>query len=179
MAIQIDAAINPGNSGGPAIMGTKVAGVAFQNLSGAENIGYIIPVPVIKHFINGVEESGKYVGFCSMGLSCQPTENVQLRKHFGMCPEMTGVLVSKINPLSDAHRVLKKDDIILAFDGVPIANDGTGSHERITFDHLVSMKKPNETASVRLLRGACVFLLLTCAHACVPMHFSNIFFIIT
>ncbi|KAK4366954.1 hypothetical protein RND71_014834 [Anisodus tanguticus] len=38
LAIQIDAAINPGNSGGPAIMGDKVAGVAFQNLSGAENI---------------------------------------------------------------------------------------------------------------------------------------------
>lgn len=87
---------------------------------------YIIPVPVIKHFIAGVEESGKYLGFCSMGLSCQPTENFQLRKHFGMHPEMTGVLVSKINPLSDAHRVMKKDDIVLAFDGVPIANDGTG-----------------------------------------------------
>ncbi|CAK7326008.1 unnamed protein product [Dovyalis caffra] len=172
MAIQIDAAINPGNSGGPAIMGNKVAGVAFQNLSGAENIGYIIPVPVIKHFISGVEESGIYVGFCSMGLSCQPTENVQLRKHFGMRPEMTGVLVSKINPLSDAHGVLKKDDIILAFDSIPIANDGTvdeivkwlvheakaiivpfRNRERITFDHLVSMKKPNETASVRVLRG--------------------------
>lgn len=41
MAIQIDAAINPGNSGGPAIMGDKVAGVAFQNLSGAENIGLV------------------------------------------------------------------------------------------------------------------------------------------
>ena len=45
-----------------------------------------------------------------------------------MRPEMTGVLVSKINPLSDAHRVLKKDDILFAFDGVPIANDGTGTH---------------------------------------------------
>uniref|UniRef100_A0A803RBS4 Uncharacterized protein n=1 Tax=Cannabis sativa TaxID=3483 RepID=A0A803RBS4_CANSA len=126
MAIQIDAAINPGNSGGPAIMAKKVVGVAFQNLSGAENIGYIIPVPVIKHFITGVEESGKYVGFCSLGLSCQPTENVQLRNYFQMRKDMTGVLVSKINPLSDAHKILKKDDIILAFDGVPIANDGTG-----------------------------------------------------
>lgn len=155
MAIQIDAAINPGNSGGPAIMGNSVAGVAFQNLSGAENIGYIIPVPVIKHFISGIEETGKYVGFCSLGLSCQPTENIQLRTHFRMHPEMTGVLVSKINPLSDAHRVLKKDDIILAFDGVPIANDGTvpfRNRERITFDHLVSMKKPNETAQVKVLR---------------------------
>lgn len=155
MAIQIDAAINPGNSGGPAIMGNKVAGVAFQNLSGAENIGYIIPVPVIKHFIAGVEERGKYVGFCSLGLSCQPTENVQLRNHFRMLPGMTGVLVSKINPLSEAHKILKKDDIILAFDGVPIASDGTvpfRNRERITFDHLVSMKKPNETAEIRVLR---------------------------
>ncbi|MBA0876262.1 hypothetical protein Goshw_011748 [Gossypium schwendimanii] len=156
MAIQIDAAINPGNSGGPAIMGNKVAGVAFQNLSGAENIGYIIPVPVIKHFIAGIEESGKYMGFCSMGLSCQPTENVQLRNHFKMQPHMTGVLVSKINPLSDAYGVLKTDDIILEFDGVPIANDGTvpfRNRERITFDHLVSMKKPNETALVKVLRN--------------------------
>jgi hypothetical protein len=43
-----------------------------------------------------------------------------------MRPEMTGVLVSRINPLSDAYKVLKKDDILLEFDGVPIANDGTG-----------------------------------------------------
>ncbi|XP_022765524.1 protease Do-like 10, mitochondrial [Durio zibethinus] len=156
MAIQIDAAINPGNSGGPAIMGNKVAGVAFQNLSGAENIGYIIPVPVIKHFIAGIEERGKYMGFCSMGLSCQPTENVQLRNYLKMQHQMTGVLVSKINPLSDAHRVLKKDDILLEFDGVPIANDGTipfRNRERITFDHLVSMKKPNEVARVKVLRN--------------------------
>ena len=81
---------------------------------------------MIRHFIAGVEESGKYVGFCSLGLSCQITENVQLRNHFKMGPEMTGVLVNKINPLSDAYNILKKDDIILAFDGEPIANDGTG-----------------------------------------------------
>ncbi|KAK3411238.1 hypothetical protein EUGRSUZ_I00006 [Eucalyptus grandis] len=155
MAIQIDAAINPGNSGGPALMGDKVVGVAFQNLTGSENIGYIIPVPVIKHFISGVEESGEYTGFCSLGLSCQPTENSQLRNHFRMLPEMTGVLVNKINPLSEAYRILKKDDIILAFDGVPVANDGTipfRNRERITFDHLASMKKPNETALIRVLR---------------------------
>lgn len=156
LAIQIDAAINPGNSGGPAIMGDRVVGIAFQNLSGAENIGYIIPVPVIKHFIAGVQETGDYVGFCSLGLSCQPTENAQLRDHFKMRPGLTGILVSRINPLSDAYRVLKKDDIILSFDGSTIANDGTVSfrnRERITFDHLVSMKKPNETAEIKVLRN--------------------------
>ncbi|GER51325.1 DegP protease 10 [Striga asiatica] len=155
LAIQIDAAINPGNSGGPAIMGDKVAGVAFQNLSNSENIGYIIPVPVIKRFIEGVEETGDYVGFCNIGLSCQPTENAQLREHFKMCPDLTGVLVSRIHPTSDAYRHLKKDDIILSFDGVPIANDGSvpfRNRERIIFDHLISMKKPNDTALVRVLR---------------------------
>ena len=71
-----------------------------------------------------------------MGLPCQLTENFQLRKHFGMCPpEMTGVLASKINPLSDAHRVLKKDDVILAFDGMPITNDGTGNHGYYIFSY--------------------------------------------
>ncbi|KAJ4810393.1 protease Do-like protein [Rhynchospora pubera] len=155
MAIQIDAAINPGNSGGPAMMGDKVAGVAFQNLSGAENIGYIIPVPIIKHFIAGIEEKGKYVGFCSLGLACQPTENSQLREHFRMRPDTTGVIINKINPLSDAAKVLKKDDVVLSFDGVPIANDGTvpfRNRERITFDHLVSMKKPGEKAILKVLR---------------------------
>ena len=87
---------------------------------------YIIPVPIIKRFISGVEESGKYSGFCSLGISCQATENIQIRECFGMRPEMTGVLVSRINPLSDAYKVLRKDDILLEFDGVPIANDGTG-----------------------------------------------------
>ncbi|OWM72285.1 hypothetical protein CDL15_Pgr018170 [Punica granatum] len=176
MAIQIDAAINPGNSGGPAIMGDKVVGVAFQNLSGAENIGYIIPVPVIKHFIAGVEDVGKYIGFCSLGVSCQSTENSQIRNHFQMLPEMTGVLVNRINPLSDAYNILKKDDIILAFDEVPIANDGTipfRNRERITFDHLASMKKPNETALIRVLRDGKELefnIMLRPLQALVPVH---------
>ncbi|KAI7750489.1 hypothetical protein M8C21_013987 [Ambrosia artemisiifolia] len=67
-------------------------------------------------------------GFCSLGLSCQPTENVQLREYFHMRPELTGVLVSRINQLSNAYNVLKKDDIVIAFDGVLIANDETGSY---------------------------------------------------
>ena len=55
---------------------------------------------MIKHFVDGVEASGNYSGFCSLGLSCQPTENLQLREYFGMRRDMTGVFVSRINPLS-------------------------------------------------------------------------------
>ncbi|KAL3721312.1 hypothetical protein ACJRO7_033757 [Eucalyptus globulus] len=158
LAIQIKAAIKPGYSGGPALIGGKVVGVAFQSQTGLFPLfspGYIVPVPLIECFISGVEESGKYTGVCSLGLSCQPIENSHLRDYFGMRPEMTGVLVSSINLLSGAYRFLKKDDIILEFDGVPVANDGTVTfwhRERIDFDQLASMKKPNEVALIKVLR---------------------------
>jgi hypothetical protein len=32
----------------------EVVGVAFQNLPNAENIGYIIPTPVVRHFLSEV-----------------------------------------------------------------------------------------------------------------------------
>ena len=47
LVIQIDAAINPGNSGGPVVQDGKVVGVAFQGNTQADNVGYIIPTPVV------------------------------------------------------------------------------------------------------------------------------------
>jgi len=58
-------------------------------------------------------------------------DNDQLRKDFKMSDKMTGILINKINPLSDVHKVLKKDDIILAIDGVPIGNDSSGNCQYI------------------------------------------------
>lgn len=61
---QVDAAINSGNSGGPVLMGDHVVGIAFQCLTSGENIGYIIPVPVINHFLEDLERNGRYTGEC-------------------------------------------------------------------------------------------------------------------
>ncbi|XP_002971553.2 protease Do-like 10, mitochondrial [Selaginella moellendorffii] len=155
IAIQIDAAVNPGNSGGPAMYNNTVVGVVFQNLSNAENVGYIIPVPVIKHFLSDVEERGRYIGFCGLGLVCQSTENKQLRDHLKMDSKKTGVLVSKVYPLTEVSNYIKKDDVLLAFDGVLIANDGSvtfRNRERISFVHLVTMKREGESAALRVLR---------------------------
>ena len=63
--LQIDAAINSGNSGGPAFNDKgSCVGIAFQSLKheDVENIGYVIPTPVINHFIQDYERNGAYTG---------------------------------------------------------------------------------------------------------------------
>lgn len=63
--LQIDAAINSGNSGGPAFNDKgNCVGIAFQSLKheDVENIGYVIPTPVIMHFIQDYEKNGAYTG---------------------------------------------------------------------------------------------------------------------
>lgn len=85
----------------------------------------MIPTPVIKHFLSCVEESGYYIGPGSLDISCQTMENAELRKHFKMNHELTGILINETNTVSASHKILKKNDVILAVDGVPIGNDAS------------------------------------------------------
>jgi serine protease Do len=60
--IQTDAALNPGNSGGPLIdLGGNVIGVNFATTSGAENIGFVIPINTAKPIIDGFNKDGRIV----------------------------------------------------------------------------------------------------------------------
>ncbi|MEW5297330.1 MAG: hypothetical protein WDW36_000546 [Sanguina aurantia] len=155
MAIQIDAAINPGNSGGPALQGDQVVGVAFQNLPSADNIGYIIPTTVVQRFLQEVAGAGTYLGYCSLGVMCQNLENPHLRRALGMAAGQTGILVNSIAPTSTTASMLHKGDVLLAFDGVTIANDGTvhlRHRERIYFSSLVTQKPSGGTAVLKVLR---------------------------
>ena len=38
-------------------------GVAFETLTDAQNIGYIIPVPVLQHFLDDLDKNSVYTGF--------------------------------------------------------------------------------------------------------------------
>lgn len=68
---QIDASINAGNSGGPVVSGDTVVGIALQSLEEGENVGYMIPAPVIRHFLDDVED-GRYDGFPRLGVDFSP-----------------------------------------------------------------------------------------------------------
>jgi S1-C subfamily serine protease len=153
LACQIDAAINPGSSGGPVIMDDKVVGVAFEAAQG-ENIGYMVPVVVINHFLKDIAD-GKYDGIPDLGISWQAMENPALKQKYNMSKNHTGILVNKIYPGSPANGVLKAKDIILSIDGVDVANDGTiefRQNERTDFRYAIQNKDINETSDFEILR---------------------------
>ncbi|CAI5520853.1 unnamed protein product [Closterium sp. Naga37s-1] len=158
LGVQIDAAINPGNSGGPAFNDRgECVGIAFQSLkdSDTENIGYIIPTPVISHFLGDYRRNGQYTGFPAIGILWQRLENPALRAALKMSPGQKGVLVRKVDPTSRAHGVLQQGDVIMSFDNVPIASDGTvpfRTGERISYGFLVSQKFSGEVARLEILR---------------------------
>ncbi|CAI5462663.1 unnamed protein product [Closterium sp. Yama58-4] len=135
----------------------RVVGVAFQNLTGAENIGYIVPTPIIHRFLHDAAlHHRRFHGFSSLGVACQPLDNWQLRAHLRLPPTATGVLVNAVQPLSESSRWIKKDDVLTAFDCVPIADDGSvlfRKRERLPFDYLVSLKGGGERARVSVYRG--------------------------
>ncbi|XP_023743690.1 protease Do-like 9 [Lactuca sativa] len=158
LGLQIDAAINSGNSGGPAFNDKgECVGIAFQSLKheDAENIGYVIPTPVIMHFIQDYEKNGEYTGFPILGVEWQKMENPDLRMSMGMGNEHKGVRIKRIEPTAPESNVLNPSDIILSFDGVNVANDGTVPFrhgERIGFSYLVSQKYTGDKALVKILR---------------------------
>ncbi|XP_022862937.1 protease Do-like 9 [Olea europaea var. sylvestris] len=160
LGLQIDAAINSGNSGGPALNDKgKCVGIAFQSLKheDVENIGYVIPTPVIMHFIQDYEKNGAYTGFPILGVEWQKMENPDLRSSTGMSPEQKGVRIRRIEPTAPESHLLKPSDVILSFDGIDIANDGTVPFrhgERIGFSYLISQKYTGDYALVRVLRNS-------------------------
>ncbi|KAK7339420.1 hypothetical protein VNO77_20085 [Canavalia gladiata] len=160
LGLQIDAAINSGNSGGPAFNDKgKCVGIAFQSLKheDVENIGYVIPTPVILHFIQDYEKNGAYTGFPILGVEWQKMENPDLRMSMGMGLDQKGVRIRRIEPTAPESHVLKPSDVILSFDGVNIANDGTVPFrhgERIGFSYLVSQKYTGDRALVKVLRNS-------------------------
>jgi len=126
LAVTVDAAINAGNSGGPVFdqREHKVVGIAFQKLTGVDNIGEMVPPPIIRAFLDGVTK-GKRPEIPALGITTQNLENPLLRKQLGLADGERGVVVLHIDHGGSADGVLQPRDVITTIDGLPIANNGT------------------------------------------------------
>jgi len=154
LVLQVDAAINPGNSGGPVLYKGRVVGLAFQGLAWAENIGYAIPIPVIRHFLDDISD-GTYNGYPELGAMTLNTRNHALRMSLGLSEEETGVVVFHVDPFGSAVGHIEAGDVLLEIDGKKIANDATIqlNGNSVMFAELLERKQWGDTASFRVHRG--------------------------
>ena len=129
--IQTDAAINSGNSGGPLVNAKgQVVGINTAVASQAQGIGFAIPISATKGMLKSLIENGS-AKRASLGVSyIQLTpaiakENNLSTKNGAWISNKTG---SNIKKGSAADRAgLKKDDIIIAVNGVKIGSAGSAS----------------------------------------------------
>lgn len=127
--IQTDASINPGNSGGPLLnLKGEVIGINTAMVSGAQSIGFAIPINQVKRVVSDVLNFGKiktpFLGVRYVAITPALKESKKL-------PFDYGALVTKGDkgepptvPGSPADKAgLKEGDIILKFDGYKIDLD--------------------------------------------------------
>lgn len=147
---QIDAAVNPGNSGGPVLKDDLLVGVASQLWVGSQNVGYMIPIPVIKRCLRDIEVHSKYLGIPAIPFSWQPLTNKDLKKYLHLSPSQEGVLIT--HSYSD---FLEPGDILLKIDQHPLAANGTFSFSpflKLSLEQLIYGKIIDDPLSLTLLR---------------------------
>ena len=155
LVVQIDAAINPGNSGGPVIQDNRVVGVAFQGFSGmvAQNVGYMIPTPVIERFLQDVSD-GHYDRYVDVGFQYFPLINAAHRRALGLGPGDYGVMVGEVMRAGAAYGHLFTGDVLLAIDDRTIASDGRVAmdNDRVMLNEVVERKYKGDTVDLKLMR---------------------------
>lgn len=145
--LQTDAAINPGNSGGPLVnLRGEVVGINTRGVFYAENIGFSIPINIVKEVSAVLSEKGK-VDRSWIGVHAQPLQ--ELENFFG-AETNKGVLISSVDPGSPAEEAgIEAGQIILSFDGHDVS--ARFEEELPSFYKRVSMANPGEETEVVIL----------------------------
>ena len=136
--IQTDAAINPGNSGGALVsMDGEVIGIntaIFSKSGGSHGIGFAIPANLAMLMIEAARKEGDLIRPW-LGMTLRPVDQA-LAEALNL-PDVNGLLVEEIHPLSPAHHAsnrqsLRVGDVLIAANTHTIA-----SVEALNFEALL------------------------------------------
>lgn len=124
--IQTDAAINPGNSGGPLVnLDGEVVGIntaIFSRSGGYQGVGFAIPINLVKWVSSELLAHGR-VRRAYLGVTL---EDVLLPRKAVSGEErqsLGGVVVRQVIRETPADRAgLRRNDVILSFDGVDVSD---------------------------------------------------------
>lgn len=142
--IQTDAAINPGNSGGPLLNSAgQVIGVNVAVASRAENVGFAIPVNILKDALQQFEASGNFASKPYLGVEYQ-----MISQQAALLNEVPqGALVVNVIPNSPAQTAgILSNDIIISMDDVRITEDND-------LASVISERSAGENVTIELWRN--------------------------
>ncbi|MGC8981625.1 MAG: S1C family serine protease [Minisyncoccia bacterium] len=156
--VQTDAAINRGNSGGPLInLKGEVIGINTAIVSGAENIGFAIPINKLKRMINELSTKGKievpFLGVRYILIDEEVKNKFKLPFDYGAYiysndPQKPAVI--KDSPADKAG--LKEKDIILEVDNQKVTLQNT-------LASMITSRKVGDTINLKVWRnGSIIFL---------------------
>jgi hypothetical protein len=137
----------------------------FSGIDNADNMGFAIPVIIVKYFIAYVEKHGKFMGLCDLGVSTENLENADLRHHLKLPPTKSGVVVvgvvgePKIQPLDiitsicgktiDYSGNMKLHDIISHYS----AGGMSENEELASYDNYVGLVLPGDKIELEIYRS--------------------------
>ena len=142
--IQTDAAINPGNSGGPLLNSAgHVVGVNVAVAAGAENVGFAIPINIVKDALESFAQTGSFASKPFLGIEYQ-----MVTKQSAILNEVPeGAYVVNVVSGSPAETAgIQQDDIIIKLDGDTINEDSGGLAE------VISSKKAGQKVGLEVWR---------------------------
>ena len=121
--IQTDASINPGNSGGPLVDRCgDVIGITTSILSEAQNIGFAVPINLIKTVMPSLLDHGRIV---RPWLGVQGKLVTPSLKDLFRIPLVDGFLVEGVEPGSPAEKIgVQGGTLDVVVDGLPILLGG-------------------------------------------------------
>lgn len=141
--IQTDAAINPGNSGGPLLNSLgQVIGVNVAVSQGANNIGFALPINLVKESLTNFNETGAF-DRPFFGVRYQ-----MISKEQGILNDVPagGYVVEVVKDSSADNAGIKKGDIIVSFDSKKLSEVENGL---VT---LLAKKKIGDKVEVEMYR---------------------------
>lgn len=144
--IQTDAAINPGNSGGPLLNSQgQVIGVNTAVSAQSENIGFAIPVNVVKELIDNFNEAGGVIARPYLGVRYQ-----MITEESAILNEVPqGAYIVEVVQDSPADKAgIQAGDIIVEFDGKKVEGE-----DDTTLQDIIAHRKVGDNISVRIWRN--------------------------
>jgi S1-C subfamily serine protease len=153
LRIQVDASVTPGSSGGPALVDGKMVGLAFRQLGGAQNGGYVIPNEEIDLYLEDVKD-GRYDGKLRVVDHYQTLENEALRAKLGLSKSVRGILVRRPGN-SDCTHPLREGDVVTRIGPTAIDNEGAVDFDdnlRLPFTSLVPRLAKGGTIPINVIR---------------------------